>query len=77
VLGRVASCWEDARRSEVARQVHPQLVRDGELLVSVDHPAWATSFELAGSTVLSRLAQQSETWLRNASASVCTRASRR
>ena len=58
VLGRVASCWEDVVGPEVARQVHPQLVRDGELLVSVDHPAWATELELAGSTVLSRLAQQ-------------------
>ncbi len=58
VLGRVASCWEDVVGPEVARQVRPQLVRDGELLVSVDHPAWATELELAGSAVLSRLAQQ-------------------
>jgi predicted nucleic acid-binding Zn ribbon protein len=58
VLGRVASCWEDVVGPEVARQVHPQLVRDGELLVSVDHPAWATELELAGSAVLSRLAEQ-------------------
>jgi len=58
VLGRVVSCWEDVVGPEVARQVRPQLVRDGELLVSVDHPAWATELELAGAAVLGRLAEQ-------------------
>ena len=52
ILGRVASCWEEIVGPEVARQVRPQLVRDGELVVSVDHPAWATELELAGSAVL-------------------------
>jgi len=58
VLGRVQSCWENAVGPEFARQVRPQLVRNGELVVSVDHPAWATELELAGSAVLSRLAEQ-------------------
>jgi len=58
VLGRVASCWEEVVGPEIARQVRPQLVRAGELVVSVDHPAWATELELAGSAVLSRLAEQ-------------------
>ena len=58
VLGRVAGCWENVVGPEVARQVRPQLVRDGELVVSVDHPAWATELELAGSAVLSRLAEE-------------------
>ncbi|MGA3352205.1 MAG: DUF721 domain-containing protein [Acidimicrobiales bacterium] len=57
VLGRVTSCWEDVVGPEIARQVHPQLVRGRELIVSVDHPAWATELELAGSAVLSRLAE--------------------
>ena len=34
------------------------LFADGELVVSVDHPAWATELELAGSAVLSRLAEK-------------------
>jgi hypothetical protein len=38
--------------------VHPQLVRDRELVVSVDHPAWATELDLAGSAVLERLFEQ-------------------
>ena len=58
VLGRVTSCWEEIVGPEVASQVHPRLVRDGELVVSVDHPAWATELELAGSAVLNRLAEK-------------------
>jgi predicted nucleic acid-binding Zn ribbon protein len=57
ILGRVTSCWEDAVGPEIARQVRPQLVRGRELVVTVDHPAWATELELAGSAVLSRLAE--------------------
>ena len=52
------SCWEEVVGPEIARQVRPQLVRDGELVVSVDHPAWATELELAGSAVLGRLAEE-------------------
>lgn len=58
VLGRVAGCWEEVVGPEIARQVHPRLVRGRELVVSVDHPAWATELELAGSAVLSRLAER-------------------
>lgn len=58
VLGRVTSCWEDVVGPEVARQVRPRQVRGDELVVSVDHPAWATELELAGSVVLSRLAEK-------------------
>jgi predicted nucleic acid-binding Zn ribbon protein len=55
VLGRVTGCWEDVVGPDVARQVRPQLVRGRELVVFVDHPAWATELELAGSAVLGRL----------------------
>lgn len=55
VLGQVSACWEEIVGPEVARQVHPRLVRDGELVLQVDHPAWATELELAGPAVLSRL----------------------
>ena len=58
ILGRIASCWEEIVGPEVARQVRPQVVRGDELVVSVDHPAWATELELAGSAVLSRLSDK-------------------
>jgi len=58
VFGRVLDCWEEVVGPEVARQVRPQLIRGRELIVSVDHPAWATELELAGSAVLSRLAEK-------------------
>ena len=56
VLGQVDALWEEVVGPEVARQVHPHHVRDGELVVHVDHPAWATELELAGPAVLARLA---------------------
>lgn len=58
VLGRVASCWEDIVGPHMARQVRPLLVRGRELVVSVDHSAWATELELAGSKVLDRLREE-------------------
>jgi predicted nucleic acid-binding Zn ribbon protein len=58
VFGRVISCWETVVGPEIAWQVRPQLVRGRELIVSVDHPAWATELELAGSAILSRLAEE-------------------
>jgi predicted nucleic acid-binding Zn ribbon protein len=58
VFGRVLDCWEDVVGPEVARQVRPQLIRGRELIVSVDHPAWATELELAGPAVLGRLAEK-------------------
>ena len=57
VLGRVTSCWAEVVGEEIARQVRPRLVRGSELVVTVEHPAWATELELAGSVVLSRLAE--------------------
>lgn len=58
VLGRVTACWEEIVGSDVARQVRPRLVRGRELVLSADHPAWATEFELAGTVVLSRLSER-------------------
>jgi len=58
VFGRVLGCWEEVVGPEIARQVRPQLIRGRELIVSVDHPAWATELELAGSAVLNRLAEK-------------------
>jgi len=58
VLGRITSCWEQIVGPDVARQVRPHIVRGGELVLSVDHPAWATELELAGKAVLGRLAEQ-------------------
>ena len=58
VLGRVMACWEEVVGPEIARQVRPQMIRGRELVVSVDHPAWATELEMAGSAVLDRLAEE-------------------
>jgi len=58
VFGRILDCWEEVVGPEIARQVRPQLIRGSELVVSVNHPAWATELELAGSAVLGRLAEK-------------------
>jgi predicted nucleic acid-binding Zn ribbon protein len=57
VLGRVVACWEDVVGPQVAQQVRPRLVRSGELVLAVDHPAWATELELSGPRVLARLGE--------------------
>lgn len=58
VLGQVTACWEEIVGPEVALQVRPRLVRDRELVLAVDHPAWATELELAGAVVLKRLSEE-------------------
>jgi predicted nucleic acid-binding Zn ribbon protein len=58
VLGQVLGCWQSIVGPEVARQVRPQVVRGDELVLVVEHPAWATELELAGPTVLARLASE-------------------
>ena len=60
VLGDYRQLLGGNRRSRGSRRrVCPQLVRDGELIVSVDHPAWATGApKLAGPVVLGRLSEK-------------------
>lgn len=55
VLGMVVECWSEVVGEEVANQVVPVLVRSGELVVRVGHPAWATELDLAGAQILKRL----------------------
>ncbi len=57
ILGRITGCWDQVVGADIARQVRPHLVRGRELVVLVDHPAWATELEFAGKAVLGRLAE--------------------
>lgn len=77
VLGQVSSCWERVVGAPMASQVLVRLVRNDELVVDVDHPAWATELELAGQSVLGRLASElGSTRLKRLSVRVRPRSSR-
>lgn len=58
VLGQVLEHWEEVVGPDVAAQVQPRLVRDGELVVLAGHPAWSTELEMAAPAVLSGLAER-------------------
>jgi predicted nucleic acid-binding Zn ribbon protein len=42
VLGAVFSRWEQVVGPDVAAHARPLSLRDGVLVIGVDHPAWAT-----------------------------------
>lgn len=58
VLADILTCWDETVGRDVAVHVTPVGLRQGELIVEVDEPAWATQVQLLGSLVLARLADQ-------------------
>ena len=54
-LGSITSCWRDAIAREVADHVVPVSLDDGELVVVVDHPGWATEMAFLGPDILASL----------------------
>ena len=58
VLADVVGCWEATVGRDVATHVTPVVVRQSELVVEVDEPAWATQVQLLSSLLLARLADQ-------------------
>jgi predicted nucleic acid-binding Zn ribbon protein len=55
VLGAVFSRWEQVVGSNVAAHARPLSLRDGLLVISVDHPAWATELSYLRADLLRRL----------------------
>jgi predicted nucleic acid-binding Zn ribbon protein len=47
--------WEEAVGAEVAAHAQPVALRDGCLVVSVDHPTWATQLRFLEADLLDRL----------------------
>lgn len=50
--------WEQAVGPAVAAHARPLYLRDGELVVAVDHPAWATQLRLLADQLLARLSPE-------------------
>jgi predicted nucleic acid-binding Zn ribbon protein len=58
-LGRVFAHWEEIVGTAMSEHVQPVRVDRDALVVSVDHPAWATQVRHLGSELLDRVAAES------------------
>jgi predicted nucleic acid-binding Zn ribbon protein len=48
--------WDEAVGAEVAAHAQPAALRDGCLVVTVDHPTWATQLRFLEADLLAKLA---------------------
>lgn len=56
VLADVDRLWDEVAGPDAAPHVRPRAVRGDELVLDVDHPAWATQVQLSAPELLGRLA---------------------
>lgn len=54
-LAQVFHRWEALVGPDVAAHARPTVLADGRLVVTVDHPAWATQLRWLGPQLLARL----------------------
>jgi predicted nucleic acid-binding Zn ribbon protein len=57
-LAAINECWTAVVGERVAQHVRPSALRDGELMVEVDDPAWATEVAFLAPNVLAALSTQ-------------------
>jgi len=57
-FGEIAVCWAEAVGEDVASHTRPRSLSGTELIVSVDHPGWATQLAFLAGTICDRLADQ-------------------
>ncbi|HUZ18990.1 MAG TPA: DUF721 domain-containing protein [Acidimicrobiales bacterium] len=57
-LAAISACWAEVVGPEVAAHVTPRALREGRLVVSVDHPAWGTELAFLAQQILSSLAER-------------------
>jgi predicted nucleic acid-binding Zn ribbon protein len=55
VLAIVFSRWEQLVGLDVASHTAPRSLRDGTLVIDVDHPAWATQLRWLSADLLARV----------------------
>jgi predicted nucleic acid-binding Zn ribbon protein len=55
-LGRLFSGWPEIVGTAMAEHVKPIRIDESALVVTVDHPAWATQVRRLGDTLLDRAA---------------------
>jgi len=58
VLGALCACWPEVVGPDIAAHVFPRALRGDELVVSVDHPGWATQIAFLADEVLDGLEQR-------------------
>ncbi len=58
VLAEVRAVWDEVAGPEAAPHISPRSLRGDELIVEVDHPAWATQVQLSSAELLGRLAER-------------------
>jgi predicted nucleic acid-binding Zn ribbon protein len=58
VLNLVRSTWTETVGTDVARHTSPKALRDGVLVVSVDHNGWATELRFQERRVLKLLVEK-------------------
>jgi predicted nucleic acid-binding Zn ribbon protein len=56
-VGRLFAGWEEIVGSSVADHVQPVRLDEEALVVTVDHPAWATQIRHLGDDLLGRVAE--------------------
>ena len=56
-VGRLFAGWTEIVGPAMAEHVRPVRVDAGALVVTVDHPAWATQVRRLGDTLLDRVAE--------------------
>lgn len=54
-FGGLFGRWEEVVGADVARHVQPSRLENGQLVVTVDDPLWATQIRLLGDTIRARL----------------------
>lgn len=54
----VVSIWESVVGADVARHVVPHTLKGGTLVVTVDHPSWATELRFIETEIVTRLESQ-------------------
>ncbi|MGH9069568.1 MAG: DciA family protein [Acidimicrobiales bacterium] len=57
VLRVVFASWDDLVGAALAAHARPLSIRDGALVVVVDHPSWATEVRWLGPELLARLTE--------------------
>lgn len=60
VLAKVFDAWEELVGAVMAAHTSPVRLVDGELVVAVDDPAWATEMKFFGSELIGRINADAE-----------------
>jgi predicted nucleic acid-binding Zn ribbon protein len=56
-LSKLSASWEEIVGCDVARHAQPGALKNGELVVVVDHPAWATQLNFLSEGILAALSE--------------------